>query len=399
MASGSVVRKIVGYWPNGWVIKIPAATTTTSRANVRLETISVPVKHTTTKDTLGWRDPTPYEFSRSSYDDWRGIFQVWTRITSSVHYLSTYEPYQSGAHVLQLNRVLPKVPINLVHRAEVEALLKLKSLNVNYGVLLAESRKSLGLVGSSIITLTEAYLLAKKGKWKAAAEKLGVEIKRPLEKGFFKRWLALQYGWLPLLSDIHGAVSDSVTSLSRLSPDLSVKRVLKVPYKHPIGPVTNATYGSLLPTETIDKSFYGVKVRLDYSVDNLVLSNLSNVGFLNPWLIAWELVPFSFVVDWLAPVGNWIEALDATQGLTFKGGTCTTFYKLDVVSKCVKRTNLRAVNTIREIDVSSNYQAFGMNRSVYSHSPFPVPYVKSPVSGTHAANAIALLANILLKGH
>jgi len=44
----------------------------------------------------------------------------------------------------------------------------------------------------------------------------------------------------------------------------------------------------------------------------------------NPMELAWELIPFSFVVDWFLPIGNWISALDATLHVTGTWGTVTT---------------------------------------------------------------------------
>jgi len=36
----------------------------------------------------------------------------------------------------------------------------------------------------------------------------------------------------------------------------------------------------------------------------------------NPALVAWELVPFSFVADWFVPIGSWLTAIAPLIGIT-----------------------------------------------------------------------------------
>jgi hypothetical protein len=49
----------------------------------------------------------------------------------------------------------------------------------------------------------------------------------------------------------------------------------------------------------------------------------------NPAALAWELVPYSFVVDWMIPVGDYLSSLDAVNGLTFRRGTLSRSTKSD----------------------------------------------------------------------
>jgi hypothetical protein len=61
---------------------------------------------------------------------------------------------------------------------------------------------------------------------------------------------------------------------------------------------------------------------------NLYLAN--KLGFVNPGVIAWELVPFSFVIDWFVPVGNFLSQWTDFVGLTLqKAYTTKTAYTED----------------------------------------------------------------------
>jgi hypothetical protein len=198
--------------------------------------------------------------------------------------------------------------------------------------------------------------------------------------------LELQYGWKPLLQDIHGAC----TELDRTEQDLkdSAYRVT-VAKKVREDSKQIVTSSSWTGYKDFRRHMQMCKVRLDYVPDNIELIRLSSLGLTNPAMIAWELMPFSFIVDWALPIGNWINALDAALGYRFLGGSRTEVRRLRSSRTCsgpsvdigVKTSSFRG---------SSN--VFDMVRVVYSSSPVPVrPGFKNPVSDAHVKNGLALL--------
>ncbi len=48
---------------------------------------------------------------------------------------------------------------------------------------------------------------------------------------------------------------------------------------------------------------------------------LNQLGLLNPASLFWELVPFSFLIDWILPIGPVLSAITAPAGLDFVGGS------------------------------------------------------------------------------
>jgi hypothetical protein len=50
-------------------------------------------------------------------------------------------------------------------------------------------------------------------------------------------------------------------------------------------------------------------------LSNPSLAQLNGTGLLNPALLYWELMPYSFVVDWFIPVGDVLASLTAGLGL------------------------------------------------------------------------------------
>lgn len=85
--------------------------------------------------------------------------------------------------------------------------------------------------------------------------------------------------------------------------------------------------------QTADGTFDFSNWRLDWSAKRtqkwaiyveLDLDELGPISWGNPLEWIWERIPFSFVVDWAIPIGNWIGALDALRGVKQIHGTVTT---------------------------------------------------------------------------
>jgi hypothetical protein len=122
------------------------------------------------------------------------------------------------------------------------------------------------------------------------------------------------------------------------------------------------------------------------------------LGFTNPLVVAWEVVPWSFVVDWFIPVGRYLEQLSATHGWTFYDGCRSDLVKTSTTGG-YSSTRTRLIGGDLEVDArelsgtGSVYDTFG--RTVLSNFPIPdIPQFKSPVTMGHALNSIALLGQV-----
>lgn len=135
-----------------------------------------------------------------------------------------------------------------------------------------------------------------------------------------KSWLEMKYGWTPLLSD----VDNSAKALARSWEDggdhikvyaSATESIVGTPNPPPLVTMTGAGSG----TSTVRITGY-------YRVTNAALRLGQGLGVLNPLSLAWELLPYSFVVDWFVPIGAFINSLTAGAGLeTIE--TCTSYKK------------------------------------------------------------------------
>lgn len=124
--------------------------------------------------------------------------------------------------------------------------------------------------------------------------------------------LAFQYGILPLYSDLTSSIDD-------------IRRVLNDPGRPLVieGVETRRARafnkGFVLPNSTLFNraSHSEVHCTLRYRTQwraylnkNILVSSLVGHGFGNPLALAWELVPYSFMVDWFVNVGDVLASLD-----------------------------------------------------------------------------------------
>lgn len=272
---------------------------------------------------------------------------------------------------------------NMKNRLNTELLVKAGKRQVNFGEALGESKTTLLMLAKSASSLANAFLMFRKGRWKAGMRYLGLRGK-PKGKTAAEKWLSVQYGWLPLMSDIYDTSKLLKNGFAKSGQLISVVR--NISEDAHIAP----PYGKFTGGHFRASAKYTAKMW--YRLSDSWLNQANQMGLVNPLEVAWALVPFSFVVDWLLPVGNYLEALTSRCGITFVDG----YYGVRIEANHVKDT-LKGVIGAYTIEKSScrvDHQAFSYKRSRMTSLPFPGLYVKNPFSTLHLANAIALLRQL-----
>lgn len=230
-------------------------------------------------------------------------------------------------------------PITLADDPSQRAILKLieqcNSSRTNTLVSAAEMHKTADMVAKTATRIFEAVKSLKKGDVRGFTKALGLssntkkvkrsEKRRPppdksnsshMDDWVANTWLEFSYGWKPLLSDIY----DHAKALA----ELQIERANLVRYA--VGSARTELKSSVPISVT---GFSGrksqtskryVRFGVAYKLQNGELNTFVQLGINNPLAVAWEIIPFSFVVDWFLPVGSFLESLGATAGLVFHGG-------------------------------------------------------------------------------
>lgn len=342
----------------------------------------------TVKDSEGWRIPTPYSRVVRTGDVKTYYVTQNTKRSDGWKNVGSGSLTAGGAWSF----LLPASPSYLDDQCITRALLKLKAQDVNWAQNIGEASQTADLVYDSCRRLA---VMAKGARETYSALKRG----RNVAKTLADIWLEYQYAWKPLLSDVHSAV----TTLANDPPDRRTTTVTGTAQERFYEKVTlsevSAAPGAALIFDRITRGVQNVFVRLDYVQNvNPMLALFAQSGFTNPLDLAWELLPFSFVVDWFIPIGDFFNCLDATVGWSFRGGSISRVQRYKSTASNI-RYNPGSGWPDTGLSVSGKAYYVNMTRSVYSSSPLPSrPHFIDKRSSTHVANGIALLTAAFTGG-
>jgi hypothetical protein len=238
------------------------------------------------------------------------------------------------------------------------------------------------MIADGTLSVLGAWGDFRKGNFPGAARHLGLNWRDVLSgRWAANQWLAYQYGWKPLVQSVHDNVKLLDGHLRGDGATFSVQRTIKADYQ------TSSQEWS----NRIDwRCFGGCRVGLKAKVSNAFVSNLDTAGVINPLSIAWELTPYSFVVDWFIPVGNVLSALSDTLGLEFLDG-----YQSYSSNRVRTRTMLARAYSGTSSLLNPGKEVihlFRTERTPLSGFPLPQLYAKkNPFSTTHIVSAISLI--------
>lgn len=143
------------------------------------------------------------------------------------------------------------------------------------------------------------------------------------------------------------------------------------------------------------------KYCIDYLVDNPTQYNITRLGLSNPALIAWELLPFSFVADWFYNVGNYLQGIESaySKGLKFISGFKTQTGKAYTVRQYLPYTWSDVNNVYSDnIQAQTTKDESFCNRVVLASFPSSrPPSVDLDLSSTQLLSGAALLQSIFLR--
>lgn len=215
--------------------------------------------------------------------------------------------------------------------------------------------------------------------------------KRPIDRSPATRqiaqsWLSMKFRWMPIVNDIYNIVREATGTMTR-------KGFVITAYgsgSSSVDPFTllvdGQSYGRVTPRSQVSVTCRG-KFRFVVNTAGDMLARLTS---LDPAVIAWNAVPYSFVVDWVFDVGGYLRDLEtrAMYASAFKGGYVSTRTRLSAgVSYSGKST---AGNIYIHCNSDVTYKR--MSRAVYATLPRPEsPKLNLGLSSHQLFNAAALL--------
>lgn len=203
-------------------------------------------------------------------------------------------------------------------------------------------------------------------------------------------WLQYTYGIRPLLGTIYGVADENLRVVINKTANFSARASAK--YK-PATVTVNTIWGPVnfpIKSSSLKRS---ITLGVDMRTDQFDLGRWSS---LNPVSIAWELLPYSFVVDWVYNVGGYLRNMETylLYANKFRSGYKTvlsvgeaSFELRDIGSSSTETHTSIHTGSVEQVDIQ---------RTLLSSYPAPrMPSLNAKLGSSRLISAAALLAQQL----
>lgn len=206
-------------------------------------------------------------------------------------------------------------------------------------------------------------------------------------KDFASRWLEFQYGVKPLLADIEG----TYTALQHLMRNYQLHRVRKSRV-FDLDKTRTPPFDGAPPYYVIQRGQMSIQETHFYEWINDYALLANKLGLFNVAGAAWDIIPYSLVVDWFLPVGDMLKSYTTYWGTTRPAGasSCSNTLEIeyDTYSRWLGRSDLPFVHT-------SSCHVFYHERMVDVAWPKLDWYLKNPFSSySRGVSALAMLRQL-----
>lgn len=379
----------------------------------RVITSSSPIRYPSRRETVvrslgprpkGWKPPKPYSADYRTCDIPTGNGSYQFREPA------VYQRSWTGGTDVPGDPMFNQyfsVPDELVAQAEGDALSALKELKVDLGAALAEGRETVSMIADTAGRLYNGYKGLRSGNLGGALRALGYKNPRKFMRGVdgaiggaryaASGWLYFNWGVLPLLSDVDGAIQGlmsnepwrfNIVGRGNASEALPER-------EFQLGGFPNAPdYVKL-----VLKPQASVRCMIAAYPDVAFFRGATEWGLTNPPSAIWNGLMLTAVADYFLPIGDWLSSLDASAGMRFMGGaTSRRLYVKGTFSggRGPEGTRVKGLKTSYTGEFEQTY----LLRTTHVRFPSLKPmYFKNPLAGSgglkRAANMIAVLVGFL----
>lgn len=230
---------------------------------------------------------------------------------------NSYGPYYSA-------RTKPQFDSNTELQLLAKMADEIRGHSFNLGVFVAELGESLAMLRNSfsaIVTMAKALRHRDFGLLLLSVANIagGEQIQRRFvnDKRLRKAvstgniastWLAIQYGWKPLVNDIFEACKaiEALTSEPRTLRSTFSARGPSYYFDDLLGGSPSN------PTKFLHWCSSRREYRLKW-VEKVSIPR--SLGLINPSTVVWERLPWSFIIDWFIPIGSYLDSVGFFGGL------------------------------------------------------------------------------------
>lgn len=263
--------------------------------------------------------------------------------------------------------------------------------------------RTLGKINSRVMDesnwsedLAQADKTRKLGRLCDQAEKLADWEKRKWQRQSIAKasglFLNFKYGWGPLVQNIYDTALQQLNSVEKHGIVIKAGSSQKMNFS---GRIVNTAVGSTDPIVYHDQEGRA-SCRMKIWLKGREGMDISSYTTLNPFYLGWNLIPYSFVVDWFYDVGGYLHAAEQRMKwnpLFYKGYASELFYMeaKEYASGFYTDPSKLYLTT----HIAGYHRKVEFKRTVFSSWPFPrMPRIEIDLGGSRLLAAAALLGTI-----
>lgn len=212
----------------------------------------------------------------------------------------------------------------LVDAALIQAKVKINAEDFGTALFLAELRETIGMLRNPLQGFRKLY-----NEFIQSSRKMSKYGGKTLTDSLSSQWMEYRYGITPLIKDIAALMELYEKGItSRTKPMERVKRRI-------LGGSTTPTYSQEQERMMTNSGVASVVFREQRFEETAIVAKffyrrtcdlaekLARMGLSPQQLVTipWELVPLSFVVDWVVGVGDWLSSITPLIGVDILGNT------------------------------------------------------------------------------
>lgn len=272
----------------------------------------------------------------------------------------------------------------------------------SWGINIAQWKQSADMITKRCDQLFNFGLSVIRRDPQGIASSLGISVKKakaiaaPKYSGattLSSLWLEFWFGWKPLISDIYGAmeVLDAPLNGNSLKVQAKVTKLLR------LGQGWNSYVSERIRADVVARCVIGGDIHINQSDLHL----MQQFGVVNPYSVAWDAVPWSFVVGWFVNVEQCIGSYSDFAGVIVSRGYIVRKYEARLTvdwSGCPPGDDWCVEHTLPITSVKGglvNLQR--KTRESFSNHPPPpdLDWKEYSLSKTRALTSISLLTQQL----
>lgn len=213
-------------------------------------------------------------------------------------------------------------------------------------------------------------------------------------------YLGFRYGIRPLIYDLTGTIKAFQKSYSNLR---QIARARSIVLATPTQSTKTVDFNNFRTTWLIQKSCVAeVSAGLLYDISPGVGDSLTaSLGLFDFMKAGWDLVPYSFVVDWFLDVGNHINTWTPVVGVSRLGTWCTVRKTHITRVICTDQTPLAplGISCSGAPGLQKVKQRVHLRRVANPRTNILPPWTSRPLGDQHFTDLLALLTQVQRRLH